>query len=132
MTKLAAAQQQDQLNFEAARVGSTKSFQPSKINGGYHASSPPTRTTRDYNQANDFAATILLEASYVSIAQRHSCRSQGNNPNSQNMIFLERDEQGQQGHHQDLRCLSKEQQPDTREPNWVPTHCHKLGLKIYI
>ena len=69
MNKLVAAQQQDKLNLEAARL------------------------FRDYNQANDFT-TVLPEASYFSIAQRHSCRSQGNNPNSQNMIFLERDIKG--------------------------------------
>ena len=101
------------------------------INGGYHASSPPTRSTRDYNEANDFAAIVLLEASYFSIAQRHSCRSQGKNPNGQIILFLERIEQGHLGRASSRPAtpFKGARQPDMREPNRLPT-CH-LGLKIY-
>ena len=42
-------------------VSATKRFQPS---------------TRNYNKADDFTTTTLPEASYLSITQCHSCRSQ--------------------------------------------------------
>ena len=104
MNKLAAAQQQDQPNLEAARL--TKSTEG--IMHLVRQPGAPEITTRQM-------ILLLNLTESLSIEQQHPCRSQGNNQNGQIKLFLETDGQGHQGNHQDLPRLSKKQDNPTQE-----------------